>query len=55
MNCKEMCVLDAILTSLRYGFANVEHLGYSFRIVIDEDRERCMRVGSYWWLMLTFS
>jgi hypothetical protein len=55
MNFKEMSVLYAILNWLRYGFAHVESLGYSFRIIIGEDREKCMRVGSCWWLMLTFS
>ena len=42
MNYKEMCVLYAVLNWLRYGFANVESLVYSCRIIIGEDRERCL-------------
>lgn len=55
INCKEMCVLYAMLNWLRYGLAHVESLGYNFRIVIGEDMERCLRLGSCWWLKLIFS
>lgn len=55
INCKEMCVLYAVLNWLRYGLAHVESLGCNFRNIISEERERCLRVGSCWWLMLIFS
>lgn len=54
-NCREMCVLYAMLNWLRYGLAYVESVGYSFRNIIDEYMERCLRFGRCWWLMLVFS
>jgi hypothetical protein len=55
MNCKEMCVLYAVLNWMRYGFAHIQHLVYSFRITVGEERERYMRVISCCWLMRIYS
>jgi hypothetical protein len=55
VNCKEMCIPYAMLNWLRYRLAHVESVGNNFRIIIGEDMEGCLRVGSCWWLILIFS
>jgi hypothetical protein len=44
IKCKKMCVLYGLLNWWSYGFAHVESLGYNFRNIIGEERERCLRV-----------